>query len=340
MFRGYRLALCAAFGWLILAAPVQGTSPSRTPEGNAAAEHAVTNETTAESGVQKAPRPEIYDEGCYQSESQNNAELCAQWRAAIGAEKAAERAWWANLIGAIGAALSFASIVLVVIALGLTREANRLTKTEMEAARSEGAKLAKETASALAQSTRSADAAARAATAAEQAIESGRESNRIARQMGETQVRCYVEMESLLVSLLGDEIHLMPVFGNTGDTPARHFRWDCKAYLSPEAGEPVDPVPSYFGRSIPARQTAVFDRQIEVEGWTPSSSFEQVMLTFFITANWTDIFDQHWGAIFQWQREVRRNAVGNFEAEEAEVSFWREYKRLSDRDENEDGTPD
>lgn len=166
MFRGYRLALCFAFGWLILAAPSQSTSL----HSDGATHQLIANDAVTGIGNNQEPRPDKYDERCYDAKSRDNADLCAQWRAAIGAEKAADRAWWSNLIGFFGAVLSFVSIVLVVIALRQTREANQLTKAEMEASRFDAAKLAKETSSALAQATRSAQASISAAETAQQAL--------------------------------------------------------------------------------------------------------------------------------------------------------------------------
>jgi hypothetical protein len=73
-------------------------------------------------------RPDYNLDSCYQSPDQQNADLCAQWRAAIAAEKAAKLTVQSNRINLFGAVLSFASVVLVLIALHFARQANAITR--------------------------------------------------------------------------------------------------------------------------------------------------------------------------------------------------------------------
>lgn len=67
-----------------------------------------------------------YAEACNHPKDNNSAELCAQWRASIAAERSADAQITANYITGAGAFLSFVSIVLVLVALGQTRKANRV----------------------------------------------------------------------------------------------------------------------------------------------------------------------------------------------------------------------
>ncbi len=70
--------------------------------------------------------PNKYAEACYQAQDHDAADLCAQWRTAVAAERSADVAASANYIMGAGALLSFIGIVLVLIALGQTRKANRI----------------------------------------------------------------------------------------------------------------------------------------------------------------------------------------------------------------------
>lgn len=72
-------------------------------------------------------RPDYSGPYCYQGASQDNADLCAQWRAALAAEKAVHQAEISNFVGLASAALSFLSFVLVLFALRTARQANRIS---------------------------------------------------------------------------------------------------------------------------------------------------------------------------------------------------------------------
>lgn len=89
-----------------------------------------------------AAYPEVYAHRCYASENHDSADLCAQWRAALAAEKAStvsEQSLWLAILGAF---LSFFSVIFVVIALAKTQESNDLSRQQFDAARED----AKETA--------------------------------------------------------------------------------------------------------------------------------------------------------------------------------------------------
>lgn len=68
---------------------------------------------------------------------QRDANLCAQWRAAIAAEKAADATVAGNWISGAAAALSFASLVAVALSLWQTRTALGISRSEFESARQE-----------------------------------------------------------------------------------------------------------------------------------------------------------------------------------------------------------
>lgn len=70
--------------------------------------------------------PDKYADACYQAQDHAAADLCAQWRTTIAAEKAADAATAANNIMGVGAILSFIGVVLVLFALGQARKANQI----------------------------------------------------------------------------------------------------------------------------------------------------------------------------------------------------------------------
>lgn len=61
-----------------------------------------------------APYPDRYADSCYNSKEHDTADLCAQWRAAVAAEKAAKATLTADQIAGISALLSFAAVILLV----------------------------------------------------------------------------------------------------------------------------------------------------------------------------------------------------------------------------------
>ncbi|MBY0520989.1 MAG: hypothetical protein K2P79_11255, partial [Sphingomonas sp.] len=132
-FRGYWCFIAAAIGWLALV----GASPQHKQPESAQAQKQVTKATRAQSDY--APYPDVNAKGCYQAKDHDTADLCAQWRAAIAAEKAADSAWFANWIGGASAILTFASVVLVIAALRQTerslsqaRDANQIARESAE----------------------------------------------------------------------------------------------------------------------------------------------------------------------------------------------------------------
>jgi hypothetical protein len=104
-----RVALLS-IGWVILCsaqAPANRPQPTPTPKATF------------------TPFPGYSSDPCYKAGDHDVADLCAQWRAAIAAERAVEATATSNWISGAGAVLSFISIILVCVALGQTREANR-----------------------------------------------------------------------------------------------------------------------------------------------------------------------------------------------------------------------
>lgn len=107
------------------------------PPYEATQTHKTTQEETAPEPTSSVTTPNIRSDynldNCYQSDDHDNADLCAQWRAALAAEEAADLAWWGNIIGGVGAVLSFAGMLLVLRALRHAKDANSISRIMGEA---------------------------------------------------------------------------------------------------------------------------------------------------------------------------------------------------------------
>lgn len=127
MPRGYRCIFIAAVGWLALcgAKPQEQASPNATPSRQ---QSSVSHPSPTATTEPYRPYPSVKDPGCYRDKNHDSADLCAQWRAALAAEEATQDGYIANIVAGIGAILSFASVIIVVIALGQTRRANKLAE--------------------------------------------------------------------------------------------------------------------------------------------------------------------------------------------------------------------
>lgn len=90
-----------------------------------------------------AAYPEVYAHSCYASENHDSADLCAQWRAALAAEKATDVSETSMLVAIIGTVLSVLSTIFVVIALVKTQEANDLSRQQFETARADAEEMAR-----------------------------------------------------------------------------------------------------------------------------------------------------------------------------------------------------
>jgi len=129
MLRGNRVAFCASVGWLILA----GAAPPHKQEPAANPKQHVSKLTASIENY--SAYPDRNSDRCYSDKNHERADLCAQWRAAIAAEKASQAAisatdigYVGNWISGFGAVLSFISIILVLCALKVALQANDITR--------------------------------------------------------------------------------------------------------------------------------------------------------------------------------------------------------------------
>lgn len=110
MFGGNRRYVLAAIGWLILGG------------ANAPPHNQQKTDATANSQGAFQPYPNVDESRCYQAPNHDQSDLCAQWRAALAAEKAATAAsatYWLSLIAVVLTAVGTAALF---VTLRLTRK--------------------------------------------------------------------------------------------------------------------------------------------------------------------------------------------------------------------------
>ena len=132
-----------------------------------------------------APFPSKNSDPCYQTYNQDSADQCVQWRSMLAAERAAQSshlandiAYWSNGISAAGALLTLVSIGLLIWTLILSKRQLNIVEIDRAEAREESARLARDTASALAQTTRAAEAAIQLAATAHATLEGAKATDR------------------------------------------------------------------------------------------------------------------------------------------------------------------
>jgi len=149
MLRGYR-GVILALG-LILAGANQPDKDTEAGKGAQQYKPAPKLATAPSPSPEPPYRPyaDRYADTCYKAQNHDTADLCAQWRAALAAEKAADEARLATIAAVIGTFLSLATVVGLIItiwqtngALGEARRGNRLNllferRTRREARKAE-----------------------------------------------------------------------------------------------------------------------------------------------------------------------------------------------------------
>jgi hypothetical protein len=241
MLRGYRRIIIAAVGWLTLAAAQQPaehknsnqsgaqttkTAKSSLPPAEASSVNEVDN-FTAYPGYNPDP--------CYRAKSHDKADLCAQWRAAIAAEKSAHEARRATNWSVAATFLSFIAVVGLIVtlwqtsgALGEARRGNILAMRENARATRRAAASARETVQAL-------DAAVRSADAADKHVQ-------IAEQSAQAQIRAYIVAERVFFSVMPTEkfICIEVIIKNAGLTPARITKVTAGLWIAPATYKPIE----------------------------------------------------------------------------------------------------
>ena len=128
MPRGYRLAVVAALGWLILAAAQQ---PAKEHKGA----HPAPQTQPSPPTFTAYPNP--YTDACYHAKDHDAAELCAEWRSAVSGEKSAREAARATTWSIVATLLSFVGVGGLIYTIwqtqGSLREARRGNRISMKA---------------------------------------------------------------------------------------------------------------------------------------------------------------------------------------------------------------
>ena len=109
MPRGYRRLLITALGWLSLTGQGQpaGDGPKSDRNLEQGQRPAGTQEAanTIAAAIRDTIHPIEQDQGCDKGKDQRQSDLCAQWKAADASQDAANYAFWALFISAIGTGL-------------------------------------------------------------------------------------------------------------------------------------------------------------------------------------------------------------------------------------------
>ena len=176
--------------------------------------------------------PDKYAEACYSAQDHDAADLCAQWRAAIAAEKSSDSAWWGNIVGAVSATISLISIILVVIALRQTNKSLRLAQRDRADATRRAIAQSDETAAAH-RLAKSANKIAK--EAAQESVAAMHEQNVIARSVQRPWIAISVKPVLYSGGIREHHFRFEITSKNVGQRPATHFGSRAKLFFFGEA---------------------------------------------------------------------------------------------------------
>lgn len=306
MFRGHRIALFAAFGWLLLAADKPPTEQlsgkADTAEQKQRLAQPEPRTLTPPPAVHEAPPYVPYKDRnadpCYYAKNHDSADLCAQWRAALAAEKAAQEArtatiWaaFATLLSAIGVAGLIYTIWQTNGALGEARRGNRISLLVEKRSRREAREAAADTKETVAEAKRSATAMTKMATALTKQLTLVSRSTEISQQIADTQKRVSeTQLRAYLSVIIGHAIYqetdknlrfeARPLLVNSGQTPALNVRHQTRAAII-QIPLPTDidfPLPLLDGLAediLPPNQNRIMSGV--VTGYVPEKDIERVL---------------------------------------------------------------
>ena len=219
----YRSIFVALVGLILLAA---SNAPSQEPE-NSQGKQQIESAPVKATAPPKVPEPAYRPyadraaDACYNAQNHDSADLCAQWRAAIAAEKAANEAARATTWAIIATILSFVGVGGLIFtiwqthgALGEARRGNRITMKSNARATRQSIASAKETTKALV-------IAETNAAAANTQVE-------IAQDTAKRQLRAYIKCNLSKKQEIGgvdQPIKIRLDVVNYGSTPAKNFEF-------------------------------------------------------------------------------------------------------------------
>lgn len=237
IYRGVILAIAG----LALTGAQQPAKQAQTATSGQEASKTANATATPPEPAQPAYRAyaDRYSDACYNAQNHDTADLCAQWRAALAAEKAAKEARIATIAAIIGTVLGLATVVGLIVtiwqthgALGEARRGNRLNLLFERRVRREARKAVEDQERALAIAKDNANA-----TAAQV---------KVSEDTARHQLRAYVGIKGFKTTTIltnnGDFLKLTIEWQNTGSTPAHkvmHFI-DVKAFgMGDDVGFPA-----------------------------------------------------------------------------------------------------
>lgn len=168
MRRGPLGVMAALAAWLILigASAPNNNAQAAPPKITTGIERSLADIANAQAQAVEQGKPSEYQAPCQRDEYNNKSDLCAQWYAASAARDAANLAWWAVFWTVVSTVISICGLVALIVTIwhskaGLHRadEANKLARTEFEAARKDADAAAAANAEALLFARKSAEAA-------------------------------------------------------------------------------------------------------------------------------------------------------------------------------------
>lgn len=167
--------------------------------------------------------------------------------------------------------------------------------------------------------------------------------NVIAREMGEAQTRCYIDLGEMTVSVSADgHATVLAKVKNTGNTPAQHLSWRCEANIGKYKVPPGDLKPSNFGTAIPAASDyiPIPKKKINIGRWETGDEIQKGYISVYAIISWKDVFGQNWGAIYERAITLPTEFGESTKARKLEAPFWDCYHRLSSYDEDGNGNAD
>ena len=239
MLRGNWLFFIAAGLVLCGAKP-----PKEQPNGQAS-----TQPTEQAAAQPYAPYANYKPDPCYQAENHDAADLCAQWRAAIAAEKAAHEARRSTSWSIIATFLSLIGLGAIVVSLRQTNRALHIAQRDRATATRRAVAQAGETGVALEAAKKNANAMVKVAQTLKsqskyvaETTATNKEIAKAQQQFAVLQMRAYLTVESGMAIYQETERRLhfeaRPQIINTGNTPAKNLAYsiaiDVLPYPLPE----------------------------------------------------------------------------------------------------------
>ena len=298
MPRGYRYAVAALVGWLVLCGVKP--SPFNAERGHSAQQSTLATHATSVPAPSASASPTVqftaypgYDpDPCYHAKDHDTADLCAQWRAAVAAEAAAHEARRATTWSVISTVLSALAVLGLIFTIRQGQNGLRLARLANEAANRENARTtrravssAAETAEALSYAKINADAAA--------------EQIKISQATAMSQLRAYLSLTFIRMSdIRSNQQKITFRLDNRGVTPALNLKHYLGSAIT-ENGErsvvdirrrnvsdaPVAPNGFYFS-AFPTDNSTEYNQRL----FTLIDS-GTVILEYFGWFEYNDIFD-------------------------------------------------